>query len=76
MIQEHDSVVLLADLPNAGLEAGDVVVVVHVHPGGRAFEVEFMTLGGETVAVETLEADRLRPAKPREILHVRNLPAA
>lgn len=76
MIQEHDSVVLLENLPSAKLEAGDVGVVVHVYPDGVAFEVEFLTLGGETVAIETLKAQQIRPTQSREIPHVREMLAA
>jgi hypothetical protein len=51
MLKEHDRVVLTCDLPGEGLEAGDVGTVVHVHRQGEAFEVEFMTLEGDTVVV-------------------------
>jgi hypothetical protein len=44
MIEEHDCVVLTANLPAEGLEAGDVGTVVHIHKGGEGYEVEFMTL--------------------------------
>lgn len=76
MINEHDRVVLLSDLPQAGLTAGDVGTVVHVHQRGAAFVVEFMTLDGETVAVETLEAAAIRPVRAREVAHARALQAA
>ena len=44
MIKEHDCIVLTRDLPDARLRAGDVGTVVHIHRGGAAYEVEFMTL--------------------------------
>ena len=65
MIKEHDRVVLTSELPEEALKAGDV--------GGEAFEVEFVTLDGETVAVETLAASRVRPVQRREITHARSL---
>lgn len=71
MIEEHASVVLTEALPATGLEAGDVGVVVHVHGSGEAFEVEFMTLDGSTIAVETLTANQIRAAGDRDIPHVR-----
>lgn len=71
MIEEHSSVVLTEPLPAAGLEAGDVGVVVHVHRNGEAFEVEFMTLDGNTMTVETLTAKQIRAARNRDIPHVR-----
>src|SRR3990172_5889104 len=51
MIEEHASVVLTEPLPSAGLEAGEVGVVVHVHRNGEAFEVEFITLDGNIAVI-------------------------
>ncbi len=56
MITEHASVVLTEDIAASGLQAGDVGVVIHIHREGAAYEVEFMTLDGGTLAIETLEA--------------------
>ena len=50
MIRELDTIVLACDLPEDRLKAGDVGTVVLVHPGG-GYEVEFMALDGETLAV-------------------------
>ena len=72
-IKEHDCVVLTAGLPSEGLEAGDVGTVVHVHKGGAAYEVEFVTLAGRTIAVATVEAGNLRPVGKRDVNHVREL---
>lgn len=76
MINEHDSVVLTQDLPDEELEAGDIGTVVHIHEGGAAYEVEFMTLAGETICVATLLARQVRPIARREIAHVREIAAA
>jgi hypothetical protein len=75
MIHEHDCIVLTDDLPEAGLEAGDVGTVVHVHAAGAAYEIEFMTLTGETVAVATVKASQLRAINERDLSHVRELAA-
>jgi hypothetical protein len=75
-IKEHDRVVLTSAVPLEGLEAGDVGTVVHVYCDGRAYELEFTTLGGETAAVVTVEADQVRPAHKREITHARELQLA
>jgi hypothetical protein len=72
-IREHDCIVLTADLPGEALEAGDVGTVVHVHRGGDGYEVEFMTLTGETVAVATVLPTQLRPVGKRDVTHVREL---
>ena len=74
-IKEHDCVVLTHDVDEAGLEAGDVGTVVHVHGNDAGYEVEFMTLAGETVAVVTLRPGQLRAIQPRDVAHVRELAA-
>lgn len=76
MIREHDCVVLTQDLAEEGLQAGDVGTVVHIHQGGAGYEVEFMTLAGETVAVATLLSSQVRAIAPRDIAHARELSAA
>lgn len=76
MIKEHDCVVLTKDLPDENLVAGDVGTVVHIHKDGAAYEVEFVTLAGDTVAVATVAASDLRPVGKRDISHVRELQAA
>ena len=72
-IKEHDCVVLTANLSKEGLLAGDVGTIVHIHKGGVAYEVEFITLTGRTVAVATVEASQLRPVSRKDINHVREL---
>lgn len=63
----------LKDLPGDGLQAGDVGTVVHIHRQGEAFEVEFVTLDGGTVAVITLLSSQIRAVSKRDITHVREL---
>ena len=72
-IREHDHVVLTTELPAERLTAGDVGTVVHVYDNGAAYEVEFVALDGETVAVVTLERAQVRPVEPREITHARHV---
>ncbi len=73
MIKEHDRVVLTEDLRQDGLQAGAVGTVVHVYRQGEAYEVEFMSLDGETIAVATLRAPLVRPVSRREMTHARPL---
>ncbi len=72
MIRELDIVVLAKDLKEHHLERGDVGAVVHVYEGGKAYEVEFVTGEGETIAVTTLPKDDIRPMQRADILHVRS----
>jgi|GraSoiStandDraft_34_1057297.scaffolds.fasta_scaffold526874_2 hypothetical protein len=76
MIQEHDSIVLTVDLPEHGLKQGDVGTVVMVHRGGEGYEVEFMTLDGETLTVVTLLSSQVRPIGRREIANARPVKSA
>ena len=76
MIQELDTVVLAHDIEQYGLKHGDIGAVVHCYKNGAAFEVEFVTGEGETVAVVTLTKGDIRPVRRQEILHVRELAAA
>jgi hypothetical protein len=73
MIQELDTVVVSRDVPQQKLRKGDVGTVVLVHRDGAAYEVEFVTLGGETLAVVTLPADAVRSISGREIAHAREV---
>jgi hypothetical protein len=50
MIKEHDRIVLTCDVSENGLKAGDVGTVIHIHERGKAMEVEFLALDGETMA--------------------------
>jgi hypothetical protein len=49
---------------------------VHIHRDGEAYEVEFMTLAGNTLAVATVSAGQCRPVSKRDVSHVRELVAA
>jgi hypothetical protein len=71
MINELERVVLTSDVPDHGLSVGDIGTVVWVHQNGAGYEVEFITLDGETIAVVTLFAAQVRPIRRREIAHVR-----
>jgi hypothetical protein len=72
VLQETELAVLTVDLPEYGLKAGDVGTVVLVH-GRKGYEVELMTLDGETVALSPLQAAQVRPISSREVAHVRRI---
>jgi hypothetical protein len=67
-----DTVVLNRDLPQHGLQAGDVGAVVEVYePDG--LEVEFVTGSGETQALVTLRESDVRAIEANELISVRRL---
>jgi hypothetical protein len=71
MIRELENVVLTTNLPEHGLESGDIGTVVLVHRDGKGYEVEFVALDGETVAVVSVLASQVRPVAHHEIAHAR-----
>ena len=73
MIRELDTVVLTHDIKEHGLTEGDIGVIVHCYSDSNAYEVEFVTAEGKTIAVLTLSSDDIRLMKEREILHVREI---
>jgi Domain of unknown function (DUF4926) len=73
MIDELDRVALTRSLKALGLEPGDVGTVVAVLAGGDGYTIEFLSLTGDTIAIETVPADAIRPVTPREIAHVREV---
>jgi hypothetical protein len=75
MIRELDRFVLTEALPDLSLEAGDIGTVVLIHENGAGFEVEFVTLTGETLGVTTLSNDQIRPIRRGEIASARVLAA-
>lgn len=70
-IQELDTVILVKGRSDQGLVKGDMGAAVMVHDGGKAFEVEFVTLAGDTLGVLTLTADEVRPNTARDVPQVR-----
>lgn len=76
MIRELDTVALTRDVAEHGLKRGDVGAVVHRYEDGAAFEVEFVTADGRTVALLTLDVRDIRRLGERDILHVRDMAVA
>ena len=58
-IREHDMVQLLTPLPEERLAAGATGAVVHIYPGAKAYEVEFITPQGSQVV--TLSPHQIKP---------------
>ena len=73
MFKEHERIVLTTDIAEGGLKAGDVGSIVHVHPQKEAFEVEFLTLDGDTAAIATVLPSQARPVTNKDITHARNM---
>lgn len=70
MIRDLETIVLTEDLPVHGLKRGDLGTVVLIHAAG-GYEVEFMTLDGQTLTVVSLLPRQVRPVGRREIAQAR-----
>lgn len=70
-------VILVKDLPDENLVAGDMGTLVEHHPATKdypeGYEVEFFSGNGETIAVVSVPASALRRVTSKDILHVREL---
>ncbi|MBI1950063.1 MAG: DUF4926 domain-containing protein [Acidobacteria bacterium] len=66
-----DTVVLVRDLPEHGLKAGDLGAVVEVYPPD-GLEVEFVTASGRTTALMTLKFTDVRPISDSDVVAVRS----
>lgn len=73
MIEEDSNVILTRDIREEHLYKGDVGVVAHIHNEGEAYEVEFLTMSGSTVAVCTLKAADVQAVNSRMIPHIREI---
>jgi hypothetical protein len=73
MFKELDTVVLTRDIPEYRLARGDIGAIVYRYGAGEAYEVEFVTAEGQTVALISLSAADIRPMHQGEILHAREL---
>ena len=62
-MEDLELVALMRDIADHGLRQADVGTIVYVHPGDPAYEVEFMTGSGRTLAVLTLPAEDARPMR-------------
>ena len=76
MIREFERVVLTVDLPQYGLQAGDVGTVADIHPSGKAYEVEVFRVDGSTYDVVTVQEGQIRPATKYEVPHARAITPA
>ena len=65
MIKELETIVLSCDIPEYGLNQGDIGAVVHSYSTDQSYEVEFVAGEGTTIALLTLEAKDIRIYTPK-----------
>lgn len=76
MFQELERVALVEAIAAHGLEAGDIGMVVHVYGDHKGYEVEFVTLSGQLVALVSLYPSQIRHLDTDEIASARRVKSA
>lgn len=79
-ILEHGYAVVTRDIPEEGVRAGDVGVVVHIHrrPGEVApvgYMLERFTIDGESLDVVSVPADAVRATTSADVTTARPVAA-
>ncbi|GAG30263.1 unnamed protein product [marine sediment metagenome] len=67
-----DTVVLSRDIPKYNLKKGDLGTVVQIY-GEHDYEVEFVTAGGHTQALTSLNEKDIRIVESKDMVSVRVL---
>jgi Domain of unknown function (DUF4926) len=67
-----DTVVLVRDVTEHGLRAGDLGAIVEVYPPDT-YDVEFVTASGRTTALVTLKTSDLRAIADTDLVAVRTV---
>lgn len=67
----HKTVALTRDLPEHRLKAGDIGAVIDQTAEGVWCQVEFVTVGGDTITIESLKTTDLRLVTNDEIFSAR-----
>ena len=72
-LPEFSHAVVTRDLPNEGLSAGDVGVVVHIHYDADKLPIGYMletfSVDGEGIGVVSVGLDDVRSAAPTDRMH-------
>ena len=75
-IAPYERVYITQDLPGTPYVKGDVGVVAHIHHNHAGYEVEFFSIDGTTLSVETVSADLVRScAGIKSVPHILGLAA-
>lgn len=75
-MQELERVALTEDLPKHNLKAGDIGMIVHVYGDHKGYEVEFVTLSDELIALVSVYPSQIRPLESDEIASARRVTSA
>ena len=75
-MQELERVALTEDLPQHGLKIGDIGMILHIYADHKGYEVEFVTLSHELIALVSFYPSQIRQLEQDEIASARRVKTA
>jgi len=75
-MKELERVVLTEDLPEHRLKIGDIGMILHIYADHKGYEVEFITLSGELIALVSVYPSQIRQLEQDEIAIARRVKTA
>ena len=75
-MKELERIALTEDLPEHGLKIGDIGMILHIYTDHKGYEVEFVTLSGELIALVSVYPAQIRPLEQDEIASARRVKTA
>ncbi len=75
-MKELERVALTEDLPEHGLKIGDIGMILHIYADHKGYEVEFVTLNGELIALVSVYPSQIRQLEQDEIASARRVKTA
>lgn len=73
MFNEFDVIVVLEEIPGSEIKPGDVGTILRPVGNSQGYEVEFLNFGGDTIAIEVMQANQIAPIDPEAMMHARKL---
>jgi hypothetical protein len=75
-MKELERVALTEDFPEHGLKTGDIGMILHIFGDHKGYEVEFVTLSGELIALVSVYPSQIRQLEQDEIASARRVKTA
>jgi len=75
-MKELERVALTEDLSEHGLKIGDIGMILHIYADHKGYEVEFVTLNGELIALVSVYPSQIRQLEQDEIASARRVKTA
>lgn len=68
-----ERVALTEDMSEHGLKAGDIGMILHIYGNHQGYEVEFVSLNGDLIALVSVYPNQIRQLESDEIASARRV---